>query len=67
MNMTRLRVDDSDRAPKFRSAERDVSPFPADLTQQEGILTTFGGKEWSGSRLIVLTSGGTQGLGKDVR
>jgi hypothetical protein len=55
MDMTRLRVDDSDRAPKFRGTERDVSPFPADLSQKEGILTTIGGKEWSGSWLIVGT------------
>ena len=65
--MTRLRVNDSDRAPKFRGTEGDVSPFPADLSQQEGILTTFGGKEWGGSRLIVVTPGGTHCLGKDVR
>jgi hypothetical protein len=65
--MTRLRVDDSDGAPKFRGTEGDVSPFPANLSEQEGILTTFGRKKWSGRRLVVVTSAGTHGLVKDVR
>lgn len=66
MQMTRLRVDDGNRTPKFRRTEGDVSPFPADLSQKEGILTTFSGKEWSGSRRIVTTPGETQSLGKNV-
>lgn len=66
IQMMRFRVDDGDRAPKFRGAERDVSPLPANLPQQEGVLTTFGGKAWNESRGIGGRSGGTQGLGEDV-
>ena len=68
MHMAGLRVDDDDRAPKFGGMKRDVSPFPADLSQREGILTTLSRKEWSGSGCMVATPGprGTQGLRKDV-